>query len=206
MIMKRILVAALCIMALAACSKSPQKKAEEIVKAETLKVLYHPETYEAIETVLDSAFTPYLDPSFVNAILDVSEKGAEIDELQEEMKEAKSDMALWSGFYRSAYSQNKYNEAKAKYDEAEAKCQPLVEYIQKVGDQLRAQTAKAPEFIGYIATHSFRVANNAGQTVIDTFYYLLDKDVTNVVDKWNVKEIETYNAFMKESARLYPTE
>ena len=54
MLMKKILLAVFAVAALmASCQKSNQEKADALVEEEMKKILYFPDSYEAVETVLD---------------------------------------------------------------------------------------------------------------------------------------------------------
>lgn len=54
--MKRTLILALCALLLSCCTKTPQQKAEALVKDAMLKSLILQDTYQPVETKLDSAF------------------------------------------------------------------------------------------------------------------------------------------------------
>ena len=62
--MKRTLILALCALLLSCCTKTPQQKAEALVKDAMLKSLILPDTYQPVETKLDSAFSPYQRRAF----------------------------------------------------------------------------------------------------------------------------------------------
>lgn len=183
-----------------ACSPTPQEKAESLIKNATLKALYFPESYDPIETVLDSAFTPYQDPSFVNAILEINKKGVELEGLEAKMKRAKSDMTIWSGPYMTSYARNQYNEAKKEYESAQSQIDVLTARIQKMAEDLRPQVEKAPEFIGFQAHHTYRAKNNSGETLIGDVYFILNKELDQIMAIWEKDEIDTYNAFLNQAA------
>lgn len=198
--MKKIFYLLTCILLAFSCSQSPQKKAEALIKESVLRSLYFPDSYEAVETQLDSAFSPFHDPNVVETILDLCKKGVELEDLELEMKQAKSSMSIWSGPYMTAYGKNEYNEAKAKYEEAEAKYNALINKVQKISEGLKEQFEKDPEFIGYKAHHRYRAKNNAGGVVMGDMAFVLNKELTAVVAQWDEEEIEMYNAFLQQAA------
>lgn len=59
------------ILAFASCAHSPEEKANALIEASLKKSLYHPETYDPAETLVDSAFTPFDDPVFYEKALDL---------------------------------------------------------------------------------------------------------------------------------------
>lgn len=52
-------------------SQSPDDKAKTLIRKSIEKTLAHPESYEALETVVDSAFAPFDDPAFFNKTLEI---------------------------------------------------------------------------------------------------------------------------------------
>ena len=62
--MKKNLMFIAVLFALISCNQSPQEKANALIEVDLKKSLYHPETYNPAETVVDSAFTPFDDPIF----------------------------------------------------------------------------------------------------------------------------------------------
>lgn len=198
--MKRMFALSLILAMAIACTPSPQKKAEALVKEAIQKTLYIPNSYEAVETQLDSAFTPYHDPAFVATVLDICKKGVELDELDSKMKSAKSTMSIWSGPYMTSFGRNQYNEAKEEYETTKGKYDALTAKIQKMAEGLRAQIEKEPEFIGCLVHHTYRAQNNAGNVLMGGAYFLLDKDLTQIIAQWDEEEIEVYNAFLQQAA------
>lgn len=114
--MKKILLAVFAVAALmASCQKSNQEKADALVGEEMKKILYFPDSYEAVETVLDSAFSPLDDPALYEKTLKMTEHLKNLTQLDARMKIDKSTMAIYSGPYQTAYDRDKYNEAKEEY-------------------------------------------------------------------------------------------
>ena len=67
--MKKVLYLILVLIVLAACSQSPEQKAEVLIKDSLKKSLYKPDTYKPVDTKVDSAFTPYDDPKVTFTII-----------------------------------------------------------------------------------------------------------------------------------------
>ena len=196
---KRFLLVSFCVLA-AACAKTPEQKAEALIKDAIQKNLVLPESYQAVEIQLDSAFTPYHDPEFVAVVLDICKKGVEIDELDRKMKSSKSSMSIWSGPYMSSFSKEQYKQAKEEYEAAKSKYDALVDRVQKMAEGLREKIEKEPEFIGYRAHHRYRANNNAGNTLLSGEYFLFDKEITQVIAQWDEDEIEIYNEVLKQAS------
>lgn len=187
--MKKIISIALLAMLLVACSQSPEKKAEALIKESLMKSLYLPDTYEPIDTKVDSAFSPYDDPEFFKELVKIGEMSEEYDELDEKAKDAKSTMALFDSF-SSAYGRNQYEEAKEEYDEATAKMEILQKKGQKHMTNVMSMLQEGRKFIGYKAIHNYRADNNAGNTIVGNTVFFIDKDFTQVL---YTVELEEYN-------------
>jgi len=114
---KNLLLGAVFITLFASCNKSTEDKANALIKEDIKKILYHPETYAPAETQVDSAFTPFNDPEFYKKTAQLYKLGKTIDECNNNMKSAKSSMAIWSGPYQGTFGRNEYQEAKKEYNE-----------------------------------------------------------------------------------------
>lgn len=196
--MKKLLFLSLAIFAIS-CAQSPQKKAEALVKDAVQKTLVLPDTYQPVETQLDSAFTPYHDPEFVNICLDMCKKSIELDQLDTQVKRAKSNMSIWTGPYMSTFGKEQYRQAKEEYEAAQKKYDTLMEYLQKKSLILKEKIEKEPEFIGCRVHHTYRANNNAGNTIIADKYFILDKDITTIIAQWEGEDIDIYNEFLKQA-------
>lgn len=191
--MKRILLGLLLVTSFVSCNKSPEEKANILIEEDIKKVLYHPETYDPVETQVDSAFTPFDDPVFYKKAVQLCKLGMSIDECDRNMKQAKSSMSMWSGPYQSAFGQNEYQEAKDEYDENERNKKSLEIKAQKLVNELKAMLDKEQQFIGFKARHRYRANNNAGQTSFGEIGYLFDKNMSGIVASYDM-DSEEYKA------------
>lgn len=92
--MKRVLLGAALVVLFVSCAKSPEEKAKSLIEDDIKKVLYHPESYDPAETLVDSAFAPFDDPVFYEKTLRLCKLGMAIDRCDENMKDAKSSMSF----------------------------------------------------------------------------------------------------------------
>lgn len=179
--MKKIFYFALVALIMASCGKSPEQKAEALIKDDLKKSLYKPETYKPVETKVDSAFAPYDDLKFLTELEELGKLGIEYKELQDKVKMAKSSMANWSGPYQSAFAKNEYQEAKNDFDEASEKMEKVslkcADHLKIVANMMKEER----KFIGFKAIHNYRADNNAGQTLIGNTIFFIDKDFKEVI-------------------------
>ena len=69
--MKKLVLFALALFCMISCSQTPENKVSSLIRANIEKSLAHPDSYEAIETVVDSAFAPFDDPAFYQKTLEI---------------------------------------------------------------------------------------------------------------------------------------
>lgn len=189
--MKKILLAIVAISStLISCQKSNEDKAGDLINISMGKTLYHPESYQAVETKLDSAFSPCDSPEFYEKTLKVVKYGIELNELEEDIKEAKSTMAIWSESRYSAFGKNEYQEAKIKCDAAIENKEKISEKIQNLAEKLKTEFKKGPTFIGFKASHKYRANNNDGNTMIGESVFIFDKDLTAILAEYNTEDEE----------------
>lgn len=188
--MKKVIGFILCLMVLGACSRTQEEKANLLIKEDIQKVLVKPDTYEPIETKLDSAFAPYETPEFMENTLKCVQLFMEIKEYKEKIKVAKSMMTIYEDNLGFPYFKNEYNEYKAEYKEATNKRNEIEKRLKRSGKKLKELVNAKREFIGYKTMHHYRADNNAGNTVLGTGFYLFDKDINTILISFSEEEIK----------------
>ena len=185
--MKKIILVGLAALAFVGCTMSPEKKAASIAEKAVKASLYHPDSYDPIGTVVDSAFAPKDDPDFFEKTLKLYELGIEMEQCDREMKSAKSSMMIWSGSW-DAYSKNEYNQHKEEYENYTAKMETLQKKGEKLGEELKSIAEQGRNFIGWKVTHSYRAQNNAGQTLIGESVFILDPEMNQILAGYNTND------------------
>lgn len=67
----------LAVISILSCSQSPQNEVNALIRKNVEKTLSHPESYEALQTVVDSAFAPFDDPAFFEKTLEICKMNIE---------------------------------------------------------------------------------------------------------------------------------
>ena len=168
-----------------------------MIEEDLKKVLYVPESYDPVETKVDSAFTPFDDPVFVDKTMQLLDLATSIEEYDNNIKEAKSSMSLWDNM-GSAFSRNEYQEAKDEYDENTQNRTEAISKAKKLGEELKKMMDKERMFIGYKVQHRYRADNNAGNTLFGEKIYLFDKNMNQIVASYNYEEYKTYQSVCKQ--------
>lgn len=184
--------------------KSREEKVAELIKQEMFKTLYDFESYEPIETKIDSAFTSiYTDTLALLYANEVSSMFNELDDAKTEYESAKSSMEIWSDSY-SSLGVYKFNEAKKKVndyiekiDDALKKTENIYESIKKRNNEI------GRSFIGWKATHKFRCKTKGGNFDLGNYLYVFDKKIETILytedmdNKDNSRLIEIINEAIK---------
>ena len=124
--MKKKLLLVIFALVCVSCSHSLEEKANALIEVDLKKSLYHPETYNPAETVVDSAFTPFDDPIFYEKTITLCKLGVEIEDYERKIKDEKSDMAFHKDMLQIMYSNSEkesYNQA--KNDESDVVLGPI---------------------------------------------------------------------------------
>ena len=190
--MKKVIYLALVAIVLVSCEKTPQQKAEALVEETVKKVLFKPDTYDPIETKLDSIVSPYNDPDFYKEVTNFSELLTEVSWCENGIKSAKKDMSFYDDSFSSSYFKSQYQEAKEKYEKAVNKYENLKEKIQKKYEGIAKKLKGEHAFSGYVIAHSFRANNNAGQTQIGNYIFFVDKNIENILYTLNDYEANEF--------------
>lgn len=188
--MKKILSFIVVALACASCILSNVDKANKLIKDVLIKSLYHADSYDPVETILDSAFTPFDSPEFYEKTLKVCKLGMEIEKYDRLSQSEKSTMSIYSGSYMSDYSRNKYNEAKEKYTEYNEKKIVLEKKFAKLLKEIKSFVMQKPQFIGIKAKHRYRAQTNGGMIVFGESKFLFDKNLSHIVYHWDMDDAE----------------
>lgn len=75
--MRKMTLIVLAVISILSCSQSPQNEVNALIQKNVEKTLSHPESYEALQTVVDSAFAPFDDPAFFEKTLEICKMNIE---------------------------------------------------------------------------------------------------------------------------------
>lgn len=202
--MKRLIILFFIVVVAISCIKTPQQKADNLIKDYMKRFLFHPDTYNPSYTVMDSAFAPYDSPEFFNCMDEIIELSDKYEQVSIKMKLAKSDMSIWQpdGYYHTAFARNQYQEAKEKYDKYSDELEKLEKEKMSIiakGKQIIENANKSKDkFIGFKVTHSYRADNNAGLTIGGSMIFIIDKNISKILYAVEDDEYEDYQTLIKE--------
>ena len=204
--MKQILYLALSALIFVGC-KSHEEKAAELIKQDMFKTLYDFESYEPIETQIDSAFTSiYTDTLallYANEANDIFEK---MKDAKSEYERAKSSMDIWSDSY-SALGRSNYNKAKQTVDDYLKKLDESLSRANELYANIKERNVKiGRSFIGWQAKHRFRCKTKGGNFDIGNYLYVFDKDFSRIlsVNHLNEKDKIPLSGIIDEAINSIP--
>ena len=188
--------------------KSKEDKANELIKDYMFKNLYDFESYQPIETKIDSAFhTIYNDSTAIRYAYFILLSQEKQEDLKREYDHIKTSIDIWcdGGSYYSSYIHRKCQDCldEAKENLAEqlfwlAKIDTYRDSLVSLSDTLNK------EFIGWKVTHDFRCKTKGGNPDIGHYEYIMDKDIKTILSKKDVddKDEERVAAIIKECIEM----
>lgn len=186
--MKKILSSFLVSLLLFSC-QNREEKAAELIKQEMFKTLYDFESYEPIETKIDSAFTSIYTDSIIKSYAYIAR--AFLDDVEENLDKIKDDrntMEIWSDSY-SSLGRSKYNEALKNYGERLDKTKRYMEVVNNYMDSIKIISSNfKPEFYGWKASHKFRCKNKGGNFDLGNYIYVFDKKMNSIIYKEDIDD------------------
>lgn len=184
---------------LSSCGKSPQDKATAYVEKDMPKSLFKPDSYDPIETKVDSAFAPFDSPDFYKQAMELINLNVELQDNEEKIKDAKLSMSLYVNPY-SSYDRDEFFEKKKEYEERMGKQEAMKEQFNQKLEKIKKEAQEKPEFIGFKAFHRYRANNNNGQTLIGTALYVFDQEIKQPLMVYDMEseDFNTYVEFVKQ--------
>lgn len=180
---KKIIIYTLTSFILMGCGSSTEKKVEKLLKEEIQSTLYYPESYDPVETTIDSAFSPLDNSIYLNHFILLTEISGELKKLEFRADRSKSSMAIWGnkGYYYSDFERAQYQEAKKEYDNVLVQKKMLQNKVEEILIEMQEIVEEGVYFIGYKANHRYRSKTNTGEITINDLVILLDEDITEVI-------------------------
>lgn len=170
-----------------ACTKTPEEKAEVLIKKSLKYKLMLSESYAPMETTIDSAFAPFDDPVFYARTMEWCSLAITMDELEKKEKKALSSMAMWEGDHQSAYGKARYEEEKAKHDAILAQMEDVIKQGAEKYAKLVEESKGERRFIGFVIRHHYSARNIMyNKTEFGAYEYIVDNDIKNVIAEYDM--------------------
>lgn len=153
--MRTQLLALLCMLFVFSSCTSRESRINSMVEKEMKNTLTYPETYEPINTVIDTAYAPLQTPDYFKKVYTLCKLGNTIGDLRRDID--------------YSFNDGKKERLQKKLNESTQKAKKLISAI-------KADIKAKPTFYCIRATHNYRATTNGGQTRALTTIFLLDEE------------------------------
>lgn len=188
--MKKVIFVIFVALIIVSCGQTQEDKAIAKIKG-YIEYNRSKNYFELIEFKLDSAFAPNDDPLLNYKVIKYLEVKSGIQDLELIIKQAKASMSYWdesnnSSFGKNEYieSQNEYNKANSKLNEAREEEQLMYNEISKILSESHHH------YIGNLATFLYRYTNLKGDTIVAKEVCFMDSCFNRIE---YVNKFEEYN-------------
>ncbi|MEZ3590790.1 MAG: hypothetical protein K1V84_07120 [Muribaculaceae bacterium] len=212
---KSLIITLITLIGLCSCGKSKEEKAQEMAANYLKGVLYHFDSYEPLQTKVDSSFVALsTDKEAIELTLDMLKLFNSAQEYADKVERAESSMDIWfPGGYSSAYSKGEYRRAKEERDNNQQLLDKTKDRIQNQFSKIKSRQSyleaeallKIGDFNGWKVYHKFKSLNGAGTLdLFGEYVFFCDKDF-NVESAYSKEDFNAINKIMvaiSESAEL----
>lgn len=185
--LKFLVIIACSLLALSACGPTQEEKAQSMAADYLKGVLYHFESYEPLQTKVDSSYVSLsTDEEAIKLTLDMLKLFQSVQEYADKIERAETSMEIWSpSGYSSAFSKGEYRRAKEVRDNNQALLDKTKERIHKQFSKIKSRQSfleteaplKMGDFDGWKVYHKFKSLNGAGTVdLFGEYVFLCDEN------------------------------
>ena len=184
---KSLIITLVALIGLCSCGQSKEEKAQEMAANYLKGVLYHFDSYEPLQTKVDSSFVALsTDREAIELTLDMLKLFQSAQEYADKIESAESSMEIWSpSGYSSAYSKGEYRRAKEERDNNQQLLDKTKDRIQNQFSKIKSRQSyleaeallKIGDFNGWKVYHKFKSLNGAGTLdLFGEYVFFCDED------------------------------
>lgn len=203
---KSLIITLITLIGLCSCGKSKEEKAQEMAANYLKGVLYHFDSYESLQTKVDSSFVALsTDKEAIELTLDMLKLFNSAQEYADKVERAESSMEIWSpSGYSSAYSKGEYRRAKEERDNNKQLLDKTKDRIQNQFSKIKSRQSyleaeallKIGDFNGWKIYHKFKSLNGAGTLdLFGEYVFFCDKDF-NIESAYSKEDFDAINKIM----------
>ena len=201
-----LIITLIALIGLCSCGKSQEEKAQSMAANYLKGVLYHYDSYEPLQTKVDSSFVALsTDKEAIELTLDMLKLFQSAQGYADKVENAESSMEIWcpSG-YSSAFSKGEYRRAKEERDSNQELLDKTKDRIHKQFFKIKSRQsyleAEAPlkmgDFDGWKVYHKFKSLNGTGTLdLFGEYVFFCDKDF-NVESAYSKEDFDAINKIM----------
>lgn len=181
---KKLFLCLISALVICGCGKNIEEQAQEAVKNELHKNLYYFDSYEPLETKVDSAFnTPENNPDVNEFMRSIWEQMDQVKEFAAELENAERTIASLSDARKLGGSfAYDYNEAVKDKVYVETKIKDNLKVVYENALKFSKFISQADSsFIGWRVMHTYRAKTRGGDPSIGREVYIFSKDFKKVL-------------------------
>ena len=164
------------------------RTAEKVMRKLVCDNLYYPNSYDPVNTQVDSVFYNYLtDKACLKAATDLIEMRASYESAKESYEQNVNDIKVFggSGVFRDLTVNR--NKAAAEMKELKPKIEKCESIIKN------RDTSNDGKFIGWQVIHRYRASNSDGVVSFGDVLYILSPDMTRYLFRFSLDERDKNN-------------
>lgn len=179
--LKSLISIATLLLTLSACGPTKEEKAQEMAANHLKGILYHFDSYEPLQTSVDSSFVSLTtDKEAISLTLDMLKLFQSMQKYTDEIKQSERMLEIWSpGKYSSAHIIGEYNRAKEERDINQRLLEKTKERVinQFAKIKKRQSVLNEGDFDGWMVCHKFKSLNGTGTvSLFNEFVFFCDTD------------------------------
>lgn len=191
---------------ISACT-SREEKVAETIKSEMFKTLYDFESYQPIETKIDTLrHDMYGDTLIYDNVMLLDAASDKFDEAKGNFDEQKEIAEIYMPtYYSSSTSDKKFYAARDKAEEAYKDMTIYLGIMDSLAADIRTKEKECDNNqYGWFVTHKFRCKTKGGNSTIGTYYYFMDKDCERIMRKFDEDDmsLEQYHHWIDEALKV----
>lgn len=172
-------------------SQTPQTKEERatsLVQQSLLEELFVRSSYESVEMKLDSAFRPFDSPEYFDKFVEINKLGFKAVAMYKVRDNLEKLISLYESKSSQArhISKQTYLKTRDRYRALTDSINLMVEQINILSESVAQSSEERAEFIGFKATHTYKVVDRYGQILRRKQYLLYDKDISKIIASYNL--------------------
>ncbi len=177
--MKNLLSFSILISVFVCCGCSKMSKAEALAKQEVVKCLYVPESYDPVETKLDSVFSPGESVETLNLVDQLLKLENKINDLDSQIREVKDRLSFFPD-YHEQFWKNQIDKLNQELSEKLNEYNNLITNYDNLYGKINNLLNEEQNFCGYKIYQKFRCKNNNGEITFSDVIIYTDEDIQEV--------------------------
>lgn len=168
---------------------TPEEQGEALASEYVKKQLYHPDSYEPIECMVDTAYSPVETPATFEKLTRFADLYKNLQKLESSVKSKRDSYEMYKSHYNDlrkyglsdSYAEYQYKSAKEELEKEQTKYDETLEKVQKLAEEIQVLNEQPRTPCGWKVVHTYRAKTNGGMVISSGIYILTDNEFQNVI-------------------------